>query len=151
MTSPFPLRECKLCRKEGKRTKVETINSLCFKQAPFHYQSEQERKYKERISRQQDDRPKVNKIKPVSNKRAKELREYEKQKAIHFEEFPVCQFPGCCSTEVTLHHMRGRTGSYLTDPRYFKTLCWPHHQWAESNPEEAKAMGISMDRLSKAS
>jgi len=86
-------------------------------------------------------------IRKVSDKRAKELRVYERAKAEYFEEHSTCEFPGCEVENVTLHHMVGRIGDRLTNKEYFKSLCWVHHQWVEENPEEAKAMGLSFDRL----
>lgn len=87
------------------------------------------------------------KIKAKSKKREKELREYEKEKAIYFEEHTCCEFPGCEVENISLHHMKGRIGDNLTNREFFKALCWVHHQWVEENPEEAKAMGLSVDRL----
>ena len=86
-------------------------------------------------------------IKQVSDKRAKELRIYEKNKVEYFKEYPVCQFPGCECREVTLHHSKGRIGSLLTDKRYFKSLCPEHHTFCENNPEEAKRLQLSSSRL----
>lgn len=94
--------------------------------------------------------PLVRKGKPIrkfSDKRAKELRVYEKEKAKYFQEHSTCEFPGCEVENVTLHHMAGRIGDRLTNKEYFKSLCWVHHQWVEENPAEAKMMGLSSDRL----
>lgn len=90
------------------------------------------------------------KINKVSAKRAKELRVYEKEKAAFFETVEHCEFPGCEVTNISLHHAKGRIGDNLTDRRYFKALCWVHHQWAEENPTAAKEMGLSVSRLDKA-
>jgi hypothetical protein len=85
-------------------------------------------------------------IRPVSQRQEEKLRVY-RRKRDKFLEGKTCEFPGCTSTEVTLHHAKGRIGSFLTDKRYFKALCWPHHQWVETHPEEAKQMGLSLSRL----
>lgn len=87
-------------------------------------------------------------ISPVSDKKAKELAKYCKLRDKYLADHPICEFPGCGSREVTLHHMKGRIGSLLHDKRYFKALCWSHHQWVELNPDEAKRMGLSLSRLS---
>lgn len=76
------------------------------------------------------------------------LRQYNSIRNEFLEENPVCMYPGCNSREVTLHHARGRSGSLLTDKRYFKSLCWPHHQHIEQNPDLAKKLGLSYYRLS---
>lgn len=89
------------------------------------------------------------KINPVSKNRKIALSKYEKEKKEYFKENPVCEFPECNSTEISLHHSKGRIGSLLTDKRYFKSLCWPHHKYVEENPEEAKRLNLSFLRLSK--
>ena len=86
-------------------------------------------------------------IRKFSAKRSKEMSVYKRVKDQYFKKHPECEFPNCDSINITLHHMRGRTGSLLTDDRYFKSLCLPHHQWVENNPTEAKELGLSADRL----
>lgn len=86
-------------------------------------------------------------IKKVSVKHQKALREYSKEKAVFLETIEHCQFPDCEVTTVELHHMAGRIGSLLSDKSNFKALCHTHHQWAELNPNEAKELGLSLDRL----
>lgn len=86
-------------------------------------------------------------IAKISGKQKKRLAEYEKEKAIFFKEVTVCQFPGCECEVLTLHHAKGRIGDLLTDREFFRGLCWVHHTWAEENPEEAKALNLSVDRL----
>lgn len=89
------------------------------------------------------------KICPVSKSKGKKLREYEKVKAEYFKDHPVCEFEGCESTAITLHHVAGRCGSLLTDKQHFKSLCWPHHRFVEENPLEAFKMGLVKSRLEK--
>lgn len=88
-------------------------------------------------------------IKPVSSKRAAQMKLYRDRRDDYFKMFPVCEFPECNSTEITLHHMKGRIGDLLCDMRYFKSLCMKHHEWVENNPEQAKKMGLSVERLNK--
>jgi hypothetical protein len=88
------------------------------------------------------------KFKVVSDKQAKRLAEYRKKRDNYFKENPVCEYPECCSTDIQLHHKRGRIGALLSDERYFCSLCDKHHKFVELNPVVAKAMGLSMDRLS---
>ncbi len=87
------------------------------------------------------------KIKPISKKRSSQLVEYRKVRKQFLKENPICMYPGCNSTEVTLHHSRGRLGSFLSDKKYFKSLCWPHHQYIETNPVLAVKLGLSYSRL----
>ncbi|HXU28813.1 MAG TPA: hypothetical protein VN698_16405 [Bacteroidia bacterium] len=89
------------------------------------------------------------KIAPISKTRAEALKRYRRLRDKYFEEHSVCEFPGCGSTKITLHHMRGRIGAFLTDRRWFKSLCIPHHQWIEQNPVAAQKLGLSYKRLDK--
>lgn len=88
-------------------------------------------------------------IRKVSKKQSIKIREYKKVRDAYFEKHPNCEFPNCGSTDITLHHMKGRIGNDLTDDRYFKSLCLKHHNWVEENPKEAKELGLSVDRLTK--
>lgn len=89
-------------------------------------------------------------IKPISDKQAARLRKYRIARDEYFKENPVCEYPGCSSRNITLHHGAGRIGDLLFDKRWFKSLCGGlngHHTWAEDHPEDAKAIGLSFDRL----
>ena len=87
------------------------------------------------------------KISAISKSRAIELRLYEKNKAEHFKEYPGCQYPGCESTKIQLHHAKGRCGDLLTDKRYFKSLCDRHHRFCELHPLEGKKLELSFNRI----
>lgn len=86
-------------------------------------------------------------IPKVTKKRAAELRLYEKAKKEMFNEDTVCQFPGCCSRLVTLHHKKGRMGKMVYNKKYFIWLCPEHHDFAELNAVAAKELNISANRL----
>lgn len=86
-------------------------------------------------------------IKQFSKKSLDNLKRYRILRDKYLKENPVCQYPGCQSRDVTLHHRRGRVGAYLTDKRFFSALCWPHHQHIELNPDLAKQLGLSLSRL----
>ena len=88
-------------------------------------------------------------IKPVADKRAKELAIYRKTRDDFFKKYSVCQYPGCNSTQITLHHMKGRSGEMVYNDKYFVSLCWPHHDLCERNPDEAKRLNLSVNRLDK--
>lgn len=88
-------------------------------------------------------------ISPISNKRKEALKRYRRLRDKYFLEHPVCEFPDCSSTNITLHHKKGRVGAFLTDKRYFKSLCMKHHRWVEENVTEAIKMGLSIKRLDK--
>lgn len=88
-------------------------------------------------------------IAKLSKQRAKKLRQYEQFKAEYLAEHPVCEFPACDSTNVTLHHRKGRIGDLLTDKNHFCALCPEHHRFVEENPNTAKWLNLSVSRLSK--
>lgn len=88
-------------------------------------------------------------ISPISNSRKEALKHYRRLRDKYFLEHPVCEFPECNSKDITLHHMRGRIGAFLTDKRYFKSLCMKHHRFIEENPSEAIKLGLSQKRLDK--
>lgn len=88
-------------------------------------------------------------IAKVAKKRAAELRLYEKEKVDYLNDHSVCEFPGCDSVLVTLHHKRGRSGKMVYNKKHFIALCWPHHSFAEENATKAKQLKISENRLDK--
>ena len=88
-------------------------------------------------------------LKPVSDKRAKELVEYRKVRDKFLKEVKVCQFPDCDSEQIELHHGAGRVGRLLTDPTYFVALCRKHHRFVEENPLVAKEINLSFERINK--
>jgi len=138
---PFPIGTCISCKLENKKL----IAKHCFEAPSFCYQKYQQEKYRAK----QVEKPKKKKtaIKPVSDKMLDKLKHYRRLRDKFLAENPVCMFPGCNCREVTLHHARGRVGAFLTDKRYFKSLCWPHHQYVESHPDEARKLGLSYCRL----
>lgn len=92
--------------------------------------------------------PKATKpIRPRSKNRERQEAKYRVARERYLKDNPVCQYPGCNSREVTLHHAKGRCGNLLHDKRYFKALCWPHHQHIELHPKEAKQLGLSLNRI----
>lgn len=91
----------------------------------------------------------TNPIRKQSKRYADQMRRYRRIRDKFLEDNPICMYPGCNSRDVTLHHGRGRTGAFLTDKRWFKSLCWKHHQHIETNPDLAKKLGLSFSRLSK--
>jgi len=89
-------------------------------------------------------------IAPFSESELKRLARYRKARAESKKEHTgICDYPGCNSTDLTCHHGAGRVGDLIANKKYFKWLCVPHHQWAEANPEEAQALGLSFTRTDK--
>jgi hypothetical protein len=89
----------------------------------------------------------VEPIKKVSSGHLKKLAVYRVVRDEYLAEHPVCEFPGCNCTNVSVHHKAGRIGSCLINKDFFCSLCDPHHRFVEVNPLQAKAMGLSEDRL----
>lgn len=89
------------------------------------------------------------KIKAVSNNRQEALKVYRRKRDKYLEEHPICEFPGCSSRIIQLHHKRGRIGAFLTDKRYFCSLCDNHHKWCHENDAEARKLGLLQSRLEK--
>lgn len=81
-------------------------------------------------------------ISSVSTVRRQRLAEYGRKskqwKAKHFR----CDFAGCVAIGVDIHHVFGRSGKLLTDERFWKILCRPHHDWVHANPDKARAIGL---------
>lgn len=95
---------------------------------------------------------KVIRSKPIANfskSRVEALKKYRRLRDKYFIEHPICEFPDCTSKNITLHHSRGRIGCFLTDKRFFKSLCPKHHRFVEENPTEAQKLGLSQKRLDK--
>lgn len=88
-----------------------------------------------------------NKIAKVSKNMQAALAKYRRLRDKYFVDNPVCEFPDCNSRNITLHHKRGRIGAFLTDKRYFCSLCQMHHVYVETHPAEAKKIGLSDSRL----
>ena len=88
------------------------------------------------------------KIKRVSDKRAKQEREYSKVRVTYLTANSVCEIrvAGCTHEATEIHHKAGRIGQLLTDDRYFCATCRNCHQWAELHPKEAKELGVSISR-----
>lgn len=86
-------------------------------------------------------------IAKFSKKHLEKLKEYRILRDKFLKENNKCMYPGCESMDITLHHGAGRCGDLLTDVRFFKSLCWEHHQEIETNPELAKSLNLSHSRL----
>lgn len=88
-------------------------------------------------------------IKRVSNKRAKQLRLYNKQRKRILEDNNECKakLPMCTNIATTIHHIAGRMGDRLNDEDNMIPLCMPCHEWVETHPKEAKQLGLSKSRI----
>lgn len=88
-------------------------------------------------------------IAKVSSKQLDRLKAYKKVRDKFLKENLYCEYPNCNSMEVQLHHGRGRCGDLLTDVTHFHALCDTHHRLIELEPNLAKELGLSGNRLDK--
>lgn len=145
--NPYRETACRMCQVEYGDNRIKrTVGGLCYTGEPWHYQKQQQAKY---LENQKGKVKKQYELQSVSKKRQEQLKLYRIERDQYFREHPVCEFPGCNSREVTLHHAAGRLGKFLTDNRYFKSLCMPHHRFVEDHPEEALRLGLSYKRVEK--
>lgn len=110
-------------------------------------------------------------IRKVSNKRAKQNREYSKVRAEFLKAHPWCQVQiqtvGVNEEDVIaghgrvqlpngtwmlfaeateIHHKRGRFRSRLCESEYFLACSEAAHRWIHNNPKEAYAAGFMLPR-----
>ena len=88
----------------------------------------------------------MQRIKPYSTKRGKQVREYKKIRIQYLRNNPLCEVCGGLAT--TIHHKKGRIGELLTNTKYFLPACMRCHDKIEINPEWAREKGYSLNRLS---
>ncbi len=64
---------------------------------------------------------------------------------------PMChaRIDARCTQKATeVHHKAGRIAELYLDELFWLPVCHECHKWIETHPEEAKAMGLSVSRLS---
>lgn len=85
-------------------------------------------------------------IKPISAKRAVELREYQKEKKLWLKEHRCCERCGSHTDTnhvvIDLHHVRGRVGKLLRAQHFWMPLCRQCHNWVHENPTPAREQGF---------
>ena len=69
-------------------------------------------------------------------------------KAEHLKEEPQCRgrelLPGPCSGVLDVHHVIPRGMGGGKDYGVYATLCRTHHDWVETNRNEARGLGLLM-------
>ena len=118
---------------------------------------EQEVKELEKLKNaQKTGKLKQQKIAPVSEKMAKLLSQYSKEKKEWIKDKRCVVYPDQLAT--TIHHAMGRIGfadqwardnnvPLLLDKRHWIPASLEGHTWIETHPEESKKKGWSKDRL----
>jgi len=116
-------------------------DSVCKGKCEYHY----------RMPSQINPKPlakaKTKSIAHFSVKKLAELKVYQKLRD-EFLKGKTCQYPGCISNHVVLHHAAGRIGANLIAVRHFRSLCDHHHRIVEDNPTHARELNLSVSRLS---
>ena len=139
------LKECSICKEQ---TILWKSNPKACKSCWLKIKAQESLSHSDSTKLPQKPKSRSYRIKSVSDKKLVELKEYRKKRDA-FMKGKLCEFPECKEKATDLHHAKGRTGSLLTDERYFKALCRSHHRWIEENPTDAKSMGLSASRLDK--
>jgi len=70
---------------------------------------------------------------------------YQKCRDKYFLEHPVCEFPGCTSKEIQLHHKKGRQSGNLY--KHFMSCCDFHHKYIHEHPKESYKNGWLISRI----
>ena len=85
-------------------------------------------------------------ISKFSKKMLSNLRVYRKLRDKYLEENPVCEFKGCSSSQVELHHKKTRE-YYLCDVSIFMSVCRQHHKWIDENDKESRKLGYLLQSI----
>jgi len=103
------------------------------------------------VAKKSKNKPTTTKRIPTfSSKRAKKNALYSISRKKFLEDHPICQMKidtRCTIKSTEVHHTAGRIEELLLDMRYWKAGCHNCHSWVETHPDEAKALGLSIDRL----
>lgn len=88
-------------------------------------------------------------IKPRSTKRAKQEREYAKlaKELLANKLYCEAKLQGCMIVASECHHIEGRQGKLLTDPKNLMAICRHCHAWVTEHSKEAIEIGFSKSRL----
>lgn len=88
-------------------------------------------------------------IKPISEKRKEENKEYKISRLKYLLSHPKCEASliVCTGYSTEIHHSEGRVGTNFLDSTKFLAVCHECHMWIELHPLEAKQLGLSGNRL----
>lgn len=87
-------------------------------------------------------------IKKVSVSKAKIDKVYLTLRTVFLENKPICEanLSGCTKRSTEIHHAAGRNKNTL-DIKTWRALCNTCHRYVEIHPNEAKELGLSLNRL----
>jgi len=88
------------------------------------------------------DKKKPSGIKPISDKKAEDLKVYRKVRDAYLKEITECEVHDCSNKSTHIHHKSGRNGKTLYDDNLFMAVCNKcHPQRIHENPAWSRAMG----------
>lgn len=83
-----------------------------------------------------------NNIKPISDKKAEELKIYRVKRDAYLKEITECEVRECNKKSTHIHHMNGRIGKNLYDDNMFMAVCNScHPSKIHENPKWAREQG----------
>jgi len=88
-------------------------------------------------------------VKPRSDNRARQERDYRVMRTVFLEENPRCA--RCTGRAEEIHHAAGRQGWRLLYAPWWLAMCAECHRWVTEHPVEAVRLGWSLTRLGGAS
>jgi hypothetical protein len=112
---------------------------LCLMHHKLEHPEEYQIKKSDKPLKQTPLKRKLVSIKKVSDKQKERLEKYFLLRDQYFLEHPICEFPGCNSKEIDLHHKSLRIGESLYEN--FMSCCRYHHNYIHSHPQESYEKG----------
>lgn len=82
-------------------------------------------------------------VKKITDKRAKQNREYLEMREQFLEQYPVCQIQECNRPSTQIHHRAGKTNDLLTNPENFLAICDECHRTITEHSSQAIKDGYS--------
>lgn len=82
-------------------------------------------------------------VKKITEKRAKQNREYLEMREQFLEQYPICQCVDCFNPSTQIHHRAGKANSLLTDPENFFAICDDCHKRITEHSAQAIKDGYS--------
>lgn len=138
---PYPSKEAAENSKKGRTGDYNAVQRACGCEGnPWHLEAKSaaaERK-------PQKDTARKTRLRPVSRKRAAEIRERRTMLQAKYPDRPLCEVPYCNRFAHDAHEplTRARGGS-ITDPGNVKAVCRPHHdEITFEEPEWAYELGF---------
>lgn len=88
-------------------------------------------------------------INPISKRRQKEARIYQKERVEFLNAHPFCLIKSevCNFHSTCVHHGAGRVGKNFLDKETWFPSCWPCNQYLETNKAWGYKKGFRLDRI----